>query len=271
MAKKQQIKKPIIPAKSSPTHPSTAVADTGDQSSRQNSSHQTKANVQGRLARWGPWSGLVPVILALLTSINGLENGFVFDDNYQILGNEFIKDLSNVPSAFTSSVWAFLSNDLMASQDSYFRPFFTVLFSINQALFGTHAGGWHFINVVIHAAVTYFVFLVCRAISGRPRPAYLAAAMFAVHPVHVESVAWLSGITDPLMELFLLPSFLCYLRYKQNGRRRELVFMLLFFFFALLCKEAAILLPVVIAYCELFYFKESAPIRQRLAHLGRLV
>jgi Tfp pilus assembly protein PilF len=46
--------------------------------------------------------------------------------------------------------------------------------------------------------------------------------------------------------------------------------MLLFFFFALLCKEAAILLPVVIAYCELFYFKESAPIRQRLSHLGRL-
>jgi protein O-mannosyl-transferase len=270
MSKKRHVKQPANHPNSLSERSIPAPKNKQNRSFLHKPLNHSDSHFWDTFAKWQPWYVLVPVILALLTSINGLGNDFAFDDNYQVLGNDFIKDLSNLPSAFTSSVWAFLGNDLIASQDSYFRPLFTVLFSINYALFGTQAVGWHLVNLAIHLAVTYFVFLVCRAISGRDRLALIAASIFAVHPAHAESVAWISGITDPLMALFLLPSFLFYLRYKKNGRKRELAAMLFLFFLAVMSKEAAILLPVIIAYCELVYFKERAPLRQRLSQLGML-
>ncbi len=197
MPKKQQ-------GKPSANHPSVlsehsmpAIANRSNRSSLYESSKQKDSHLWDALAQWNRWYVLLPVILALLTSINGLENEFAFDDNTQILKNEFIKNWSNLPQAFTSSVWSFQNENLGVAHDSYFRPLFTVLFMINHTLFETKAWGWHLVNMLIHLAVTYFVFLVCREISGRNYLALLTATLFAVHPAHAESVAWISGITDP--------------------------------------------------------------------------
>src|SRR5262249_17049502 len=130
--------------------------------------------------------------------------------------------------------------------------------------FGISAWGWHLVNVLIHAAVAFFVFAVCAEITGRNWPAITAAAIFAVHPVHAESVAFLSGITDPLIALFLLPAFYFYLRFLKSGRKYMIALSVALYFFALLGKETAILLPLLIVYCEVIHFKDSAPLRQRI-------
>jgi hypothetical protein len=93
------------------------------------------------------------------------------------------------------------------------------LFALNYAIFGTSAWGWHLVNVLIHTGVTLLVWLVVQELTHRKGLSVIAAALFAVHPAHSESVAWISGITDPLMALFLLPSFYCYLRFKNSGRK----------------------------------------------------
>src|SRR5262249_51080902 len=157
---------------------------------------------------------LVPAALALATSLNTLRDGFAYDDLYQVLDNDAIKQVKNLPFAFTSGVWAFLDKNTW-NWNTYFRPLFTSLFTINYAMFGISAWGWHLVNVLIHAAVAFFVFAVCAEITGRNWPAITAAAIFAVHPVHAESVAFLSGITDPLIALFLLPAFYFYLRFLK--------------------------------------------------------
>ncbi|MEK6406419.1 MAG: glycosyltransferase family 39 protein [Acidobacteriota bacterium] len=192
---------------------------------------------------WRPIYALIPPLLALITSINSLRNGFAFDDEQQLLRNEFIKSLANLPGAFTTSVWSFMGDTASLDPDAYYRPLFTTLFTINYAVFGTTAWGWHLVNVLVHAGVTLLVWLVLKEVTNREGVSAIAAALFAVHPVHAEPVAWISGVTDPWLALFVLPAFYFYLRYHKDGRKRLMAAAVCFYFLALLSKETAIVLP----------------------------
>jgi protein O-mannosyl-transferase len=227
----------------------------------------------GSIAARMPWRVLVPLIpvtLAILVSINSLWNDFASDDDRQVLNNEFIKTLANLPKAFTSSVWAFMGGDIVFTADSYFRPLFTSLFTINYAIFGTEPWGWHLVNVIIHAGVTALVFFVIRAVTERKRTGLIAASLFAVHPIHAESVAWVSGVTDPLMSLFVLSAFYFYVRHRKRSGWQYLALAVLLYFFGLLSKETAIALLPVIAWCELFWIPGSLSFKQRTVRLAWL-
>jgi protein O-mannosyl-transferase len=230
--------------------------------------HSTERNAE-RI--WRKAIILIPVALALLSSMNTLWHDFASDDLQQVLANAFIRDLKNLPLAFTTSVWSFATSEIGATSQPYYRPLFSVLFTLNYALFGTaSAFGWHLVNVLVHALVTLLVFIVCREFTGSRKLSLITASLFAVHPAHAESVAWISGVTDPLMALFLLPAFYFYLLYQKNRKPYLMALMLLFFLLALWSKETAIALPVVIAYCELFHFNGSLPLKQKAARLSLL-
>jgi protein O-mannosyl-transferase len=214
------------------------------------------------LARAHGAYAFIPAALALVFSINTLWNGFATDDTQQVLNNPFIKDLGNLPQAFRTSVWSFASSDIIFTVDSYFRPMFSMLFSINYALFGAAAWGWHFVNVLIHALVTGLLFLVLKEVTGRTPVALIAASLFAAHPAHAESIAWISGVTDPLMAVFVLPAFYLYLRYRKEGRGYLIWASAAFYFLAMLSKETAIALPALVVYCEMIHFKEQSPFKQ---------
>src|SRR5262249_29544451 len=162
----------------------------------------------------------------------------------------------------TSSVWAFDTNNLIvASTDAYYRPMFIGLFAINYSIFGTAAWGWHLVNVLIHVAVTAMIYFTLTELAVRKSTAAIAASLFAVHPAHVESVAWISVITDPLMALFVLPIFYWYLKFRKTRQKRYAAAALAMFLPALLCKETAVALPLIIAYCEIFYFADESPLK----------
>ena len=236
----------------------------------QSAAEETKPRMAG-FDKWRGVNAFVPVILALATSVNTLWNHFASDDLEQVLGNPFIKHFGNLPAAFTSSVWSFTAADIVFTVDPYFRPIFSSLFTLNYALFGTAPWRWHLVNILIHAAVTLLVFVVSKEVTERNWVAMLTATLFAVHPAHAESVAWVSGVTDPLMALLLLPAFYFYLRFRRQGTRYLLGCSLGFFFLALLSKETALALPLVVAYCELFHFKREASFTQRLARASGLM
>ena len=224
------------------------------------------------LQKWHDAYGVIPAVLALLTSVNTLWNGFAFDDTQQILRNEFIKRFDNLPVVFTNSVWSFNPDSLLAaSVDSYYRPLFMTLFTINYSVFGTVAWGWHLVNVLIHAAVTLMVFFVLRELTERKTVAAIAAGFFVIHPAHAESVAWISGVTDPLMALFLLPAFYCYMRFRKSGRKTYMALSVALFLPALFSKETALAMPLVIAYLELFYFRDLTPLWRRVVRAATLV
>ena len=212
----------------------------------------------------------VPAALSILVSINSLWNEFASDDESQILNNELIKTLSNLPKQFVGGGWAFMSGDISFTADSYFRPLFTALLTINHAIFGVEPWGWHLTNVIIHGCVTALVFLVIREITEQKRTALIAASLFAVHPIHSESVAWVSGATDPLMSMFVLSAFYFYLRYRKRSSWGFLALAVLLFFFGLLSKETALGLLLVIAYCEIFWVTGARSLRQRIIKLAWL-
>jgi tetratricopeptide (TPR) repeat protein len=214
--------------------------------------------------KWHPLFALVPVALGLITSLDALSCGFAADDSAQILNNGLIKHIANIPDAFFTSVWAFASSDIVFATDTYYRPLFNVLLTINFALFGESAWGWHLVNALIHSGVVYLVFLVLKEITGDNWIAGISAVLFAVHPVHSESVAWASGITDPWMALFALPSVYLYWRYAREGRLVYILASAGFYFLALLVKETAVAIPLIVLFGEFWYFGGSRSYYKRL-------
>lgn len=201
--------------------------------------------------------GRVLFLLVAVTALvyaNSLGGEFLFDDTDQIVNNEHIRSWSNVVRAFTNDVWSFTAGKVTnVIPPPYYRPLFTVYFTVGYQLFGLWEPGWHLMNLLVHTTATVLVYRVLRRLGGGVAVAGFAALLFGVHPAHVESVSWISGIPDPLAALFYLPALLWYVRHRQEGAGgvRWLALSITFFALSLLCKETAIVLPAVLAAWEL--------------------
>jgi protein O-mannosyl-transferase len=192
-------------------------------------------------------------VAAFAVFANTLGGNFVYDDKRQILQNPLIQSSELYSRALRSDVWAFKGSEKFAGSN-YWRPTFTAWSIVNFRLFGTSPFGWHLTNVLLHIAaclLAYFLLLQWRI----PKTAsLLITLLFAVHPVHVESVAWISGSPDLLMAAALLGSFLL-IRREGGSRSRRYAFAALLFAVALGAKEVAIAaLPV---YALIFGLRED--------------
>lgn len=204
------------------------------------------------LPSWGP-----PLALAALAAAcyaNTLRLGFVFDDVQNILGNRWITGPRYLGEIFSSHVAGFDPR----FGAGYYRPLMHVFDMVTLRLAGPAPWAFHLVNVLLHAAATALAYWLVRALWRRletpsepwmPAAAgALAAACFAVHPVHVEAVAWIAGITDLSFSVFFLAAFLAYLKTEGGGWGYAAAGPPLFLL-ATLCKEPALgLLPLLIVY-----------------------
>jgi tetratricopeptide (TPR) repeat protein len=192
------------------------------------------------------------VTATVLVYANSLSGAFLFDDTKQIVGNPALRSWGNVLRAFNSEVWSFqkgtLSRDI---QLPYYRPLFTVYLTLNFKLFGLWEPGWHLMNLFVHTGVTVTVFFLIKRLSGDRLMATLAALLFGLHPAHVESISWISGIPDPLAALFCVPSLIWYVRYRTEGGRKFLVASVIAYGLSAFCKETPLALPLVFIVWEL--------------------
>jgi hypothetical protein len=190
------------------------------------------------------WAAAI-CILTFLAYVGTLRFQFVHDDRGQIVRNPAVHSWHAVLTYFTSHVWAavaptFLGND--------YRPLFLLWLRINDAMFGRQAAGWHFTTVVAHVVATYGVFLLAHRILGDWPAALFSGLLFGLHPVHIEGVAWISGVPEPLMTGLLIPAFLCWVRSRETGGGRKLWLgaSLALYALAMLIKETAIVLPLIL-------------------------
>lgn len=177
-----------------------------------------------------------------LVYLGTLAFGFVYDDVLLILNNSAIRSWRYVPQYFTSHMWAAAFPNSTAQ---YYRPLFLLWLRLNYALFGAKPEGWHATNVLCHMAATYLVFRVSRQLTCDRTIAFAAALLFGLHPAHIENVAWIAGVTDPLMACFVLGSCSAFLSFRDSGKISQLVWSLGWFALALLSKETAIVLPLL--------------------------
>ena len=195
---------------------------------------------------------LLICILSSLTYANSLGGDFVFDDIDQIVENHDIRSWGNVGRAFTTHVWAFRERpDILRAPipPPYYRPVFTVVFTAGYQMFGLWPQGWHLLTLLLHILCSVGIFYVLLMLSGRKSVAAISALLFAVFPLHSESVSWISGMTDPLFGVFFLSAFYYYLKFRESGRRPSLLASLGMFAVAAFSKETALsLVPLVFTY-----------------------
>ena len=86
---------------------------------------------------------------------------------------------------------------------NYYRPLFLLWLRINDAVFGNQAWGWHLTTILAHVLATLLVYLLAWRLGIGRDVALLAALIFGLHPAHIEAVAWISGVTEPLLGIYL--------------------------------------------------------------------
>ncbi len=154
------------------------------------------------------------ILLALVAFVvfaNSLGGDFVYDDNRQILRNPLIQDSILYGKALLSDVWAFKGDGTIAASN-YYRPTFVAWLILNFKVFGASPFGWHLTNLLLHIGVCLLCFLLLRRWNVSQNTAFAISLIFAVHPVHTESVAWISGSPDLLFAL----TFLCSLWFADK-------------------------------------------------------
>lgn len=186
------------------------------------------------------WLG---ILLAAAAYIQVLRFDFIYDDLFLILINPNLDHWSSWTRAFTEHVWAFKEPPVAPR---HYRPLFVLWLLVNKRLFDGVAPWWHLTSLLLHLLATLLVYRVGARVVKSEWTAALAAVLFAVHPVHIESVAWLSVATDLLTAVFLLAATLFYFRFRELGKPWLLAASLIMAAAAILCKETAAMFPAVI-------------------------
>jgi len=185
------------------------------------------------------------ILATALPYLPALGFGFVYDDVPEVISAVTAQARQSPAQFYFTAVWDFRHPAVMMNS-RYYRPLFRTVQRIDATFFGYNAMGWHLTTLGAHLGVTVLIFFLLRRHFPDPWAAFAGAAVFGVHPVHLESVAWITGIPDPLATLLLLGSFLLWLK-KLETRRVDLqVYSLVCFAAALLTKEITIVLPAIV-------------------------
>jgi tetratricopeptide (TPR) repeat protein len=165
-------------------------------------------------------------------------NGFVnYDDDLYVTENP------NVNRGITgeSILWAFT-----ASRNSNWHPLTWLSHMLDCELFGLNPAGHHIINLFFHIANTLLLFWVLKRMTGAIWQSAFVAAAFALHPLHVESVAWVAERKDVLSGFFWMLTIGCYIRYTEQPGVRRYLLVFLVFALGLMAKPMLVTLPFVL-------------------------
>jgi tetratricopeptide (TPR) repeat protein len=209
--------------------PSRATARPGKEQER------AKERGAGRRAThgWAVWILLPALMLATLAAYRpAWHGGMLWDDDRHITRS----DLRSAEGLWR--IWF----DLGATQQYY--PLTHSAFWIQHKLWGDDTLGYHLVSIVLHALSAFLVAVVLRRL-GVPG-AGLAAVMFALHPVQVESVAWITELKNTLSGVLYLSAALAYLRFDQSRRKRLYALGMVLFVLALLAKTVTATLPAAL-------------------------
>ncbi|MFZ0959419.1 MAG: tetratricopeptide repeat protein [Terriglobia bacterium] len=209
---------------------------------------------------------------ATLPYLNILFNGFVYDDDPQVVTNPYIRSFHHLKEIFTTNVWSFAG---AGSVTNYYRPLMTLGYLVCYKLFGLRAYGFHLVSLLLHVLIVCLVFLLAERLTGDRVGAFVAGAFFALHPIHTEPVAWIAAVTELELTFFYLLTFGIFLASARPGGGRSvrgLAAMVFTFILALLSKEQAMTLPALATVYEHFFRRdraETSPL-QKLARYGPL-
>jgi protein O-mannosyl-transferase len=225
----------------------------GSRTQRPKAINSHRESVQWRVALQ-----IAAIVLAVLISyLPALRGGFVWDDEMLVTRNPLLQNSSGL-----AEIW-------FGGRTADYFPLTNTVFWVEHHLFGQHAAGYHAVNILLQALNALLVWLVLRRLNIPG--AWLAGLIFGIHPVHVESVAWISELKNVLSLFFALLSVLCFLQIDEKRLLNSATVYsasLLFFLLALLAKTQVVFLPVALLLC-VWWLNRRFPEKEEIANFRR--
>ena len=197
-------------------------------------------------------AGAVLFLITYVVYCGTLSNLFVHDDIPQVLENPFLRNARDWTRIFTGSVWSFRGP---AQHDNMYRPLQFAVYWLLYRIKGPNPVVFHLALLLIYAAAVWLVFRLACELLPNSLVAFAAALLWALHPLHVETVAWVSALPDLGVGFFCLLAFLVFVRAerRQAASMGDYVLAAAAFFPALFFKEMALAFPLLVL-VYWFYF-----------------
>jgi Tfp pilus assembly protein PilF len=191
------------------------------------------------------YSGKIAVLISICLALTVLiiysplqKFSFVsFDDATYVKDNPHVK----APLSLETLRWAFTSND-----SANWHPLTWLSLAIDYQVFKNWAGGFHLVNILFHILNTILLFYLFKYMTNLLWPGFFIAAAFALHPMHVESVAWIAERKDVLSTFFWFLTMIAYVKFVKDRKIKWYLSALTFFIFGLLSKPMLVTLPLVL-------------------------
>ena len=186
-------------------------------------------------------------IIACAIYLPGINNSFTFlDDHVQVVGNPFIKSLD------FNSIKGIFSNFFVGM----YQPVTTLLYAVTHSLFGINPTAFHLLSLLIYVVNSIIVFKLLQHFLNSKKLSFLLCILFLVHPMQVESVAWVSAFSNLLFSFFFLTAFWSYINYQANRKIKYLVLCFILFLLSCASKSAAVVFPIILLSYDYYLSKE---------------
>lgn len=174
---------------------------------------------------------------------------------------EYVQDNPHVQGGLTKKniLWAFSNTEM-----GHWIPLTSLSFMLDREIYGPDPGGYHWTNVMLHTVNSLLLFLLLSRITGLPLRSGFAAAIFALHPLHVESVAWITERKDVLSVFFGLLSLSFYAHYAERRSFVRYLAVLVFFLLGLMAKSMLVTMPIIMLLLD--YWPLGRFTRERKKH-----
>lgn len=201
---------------------------------------------------------LIPLFLTIIVYSGSLSNGWIknWDDG------GYVTEVGGNNSLSAKSIHKLTGDDLNNVFTQFYKgnyhPLTTIVYAIEYKLVGDAPFLYHLVNLIIHLINIYLVFIFLKLLTKRVEIAAIAATLFGIHPMHVESVAWISELKDVMYAFFFLTAMIQYYYYytSREKKTKHYVYALIALFLSLLSKSAAVTLPVVLLLID-YYLKRK--------------
>ena len=215
---------------------------------------------------------LICVALTVITTAVYMQVGTF--DFINIDDNAYVTENTHVAKGITveNIIWAFTCVD-----SEYWHPILWLSHMACVQSFGMNPAGHHLTNVAIHVISALLLFILLDRLTGKPWQSSFVAALFALHPMHVESVAWVTEKKDVLSAFFWFSTLLMYAEFMVKRKRVFYVLSLFFFILGLMSKPMLVTLPLVMLMLDfwplgLYRYEEREPeFREVLTRIKKLI
>ncbi|MEX0716408.1 MAG: tetratricopeptide repeat protein [Planctomycetaceae bacterium] len=194
--------------------------------------------------------GLVVSNVAVFAQVRGFDF-LVVDDDVQVTHNSHVRQ----GLTWDSVRWALASTEVSKT----WHPLPSLSFMLDMELFGLDPGAFHLVNVAWHVAATVLLFLLLVRMTGALWNSAIVAALFAVHPLHVESVAWITERKDVLVAFFWFLTMFVYAGYARRGGVGRYLLVLICFVLAVMSKAMTVTLPFVLLLLDYWPLRRWRP------------